>query len=308
MTKNALPARIVDEAGLTTLRPISQGAEKWLFRPITCLDHGFVYMCDYMGNDHSIVQAANVSFGRGTKKVSEDDTLIRYLRRNMHTSPSEMVVFKFHCKMPIFVARQWIRHRTASVNEYSARYSKMSNEFYMPPPDELRRQSTMNKQGRGELLTDDQCEQVAEILGDTYRKAWDGYHSCLDMDLARELARIGLSVANYTEWYWKIDAHNLFHFFRLRLDPHAQKEIRVYAEAMARMVKDAIPKAYRALEMYTLNAMTLSEMEIAFIQKHPGVLMTEEELFGAYLPSVDHNEREAREFVEKMKKLSLVKQ
>ena len=307
MTKNALPARIVDEAGLTTLRPISQGAEKWLFRPITCLDHGFVYMCDYMGNDHAIVQAANSSYGRGTKKVSEDEALIRYLRRNMHTSPSEMVECKFHAKMPIFVARQWIRHRTASVNEYSGRYSEMSNEFYMPPSDELRKQSTGNKQGRGELLDSDQREQVAEILGDVYRKSWEGYRSCLDMDLARELSRIGLSVANYTEWYWKIDAHNLFHFFRLRLDEHAQREIRVFAEAMARMVKDAIPKAYRALEMYTLNAMQLSEMEIAFIRKYPRKIMTEEELFNLFLPFVE-NKREAREFVEKMKKLCLVKQ
>ncbi len=301
-----IPPRIVDETGAMTLRPISEGAENWLFRPIPRLDHGFVYLCDYMGNDHAIVEAANASYGRGTKKVSEDETLIRYLRRQLHTSPSEMVEFKFHAKMPIFVARQWIRHRTANVNEYSARYSEMSDEFYMPPMEELRKQSTDNKQGRGELLTEDQREQVQEILGNIYRQSYEGYRALRDIDFARELARIGLSVANYTEWYWKIDAHNLFHFFRLRLDSHAQKEIRVFAEAMAQIVKDSIPQSYRALEMYTLNAMTLSEMEIEFIRKYPGELMSEEVLYERFYPFVA-NKRETREFVEKMKRLHLVK-
>lgn len=305
MESEILPPRIVDDAGLTTLRPVSQGAEKWMFRPLKCLDHGFVYLCDYMGNDHAIVQAANASYGRGTKKVSEDETLIRYLRRNMHTSPSEMAVFKFHCKMPIFVARQWIRHRTASVNEYSARYSVMSDEMYMPPPEEMREQSKDNKQGRGDPLPYETQEKIAKILAEIYRVSLNGYHECLDLGLARELARLGLTVANYTEWYWMINLHNLFHFLRLRLDKHAQQETRVFAEVMARILKDAVPLAYRAFEMYTLNAITLTEMEIAFIQRYATKMMTEENFYKNFFPYVN-NKRETLEFVEKMKKLGFV--
>ncbi len=305
MPHTKLPPRIVDDEGVRTLRPVSQGAEKWLFRPIPCLDRGFVYLVDYMGSDRAIAEAARVSYGRGTKKVSEDEALIRYLRRAMHTSPSEMVEFKFHCKMPIFVARQWIRHRTANVNEYSGRYSEMSDEFYMPALDQVRAQATDNKQGRGEALTPEQQRHVQGILARTYEKAHGGYQELLGMNLAKELARIGLSVANYTEWYWKIDAHNLFHFLRLRLDPHAQYEIRVYAEAMARIVRDAIPKSYRAFENYVLHSIQLSEMEIAFIAAHPE-RGDEWKLFEEFFKVVG-NKREAREFVGKMKRLGFVR-
>src|SRR3989344_2909972 len=174
-----LPERLVSENGQPTLRPLSEGAEKWLYRPIKCLDYGFVYLVDYMGNDDAIVQAARVSYGAGTKRVTEDNGLIRYLRRHMHTTPSEMVEFKFHCKMPIFVARQWIRHRTASVNEYSGRYSEMSNEFYLPNEDVLRKQSKANRQGRGEELTIEQKKRVLLLLKEDYERAYGHYHEFL---------------------------------------------------------------------------------------------------------------------------------
>ncbi len=261
-----LPARIVDETELpTTRRVISDGAEKWLYRPIQCLDHGFVYLVDYLGSDHAIAEAARVSYGKGTKKASDDRGLIRRLCRDMHTSPFEMVELKFHAKMPIFVARQWIRHRTASVNEYSGRYSEMSDEFYLPASDVLRKQSKINKQGRDEELADETKEFVRELLLSEYDLQRKGYHKLLEIDVAKELARIGLSVANYTEWYWKIDLHNLMHFLRLRLAPEAQYEIRVFAEAMARIVKDAVPVAFDAFEDYRLSAMTLSRMEVEFV-------------------------------------------
>jgi thymidylate synthase (FAD) len=308
-TAEMLPARIIDDAGVTSLRPISEGAEKWLYRPLKCLDNGFVYLVDYMGNDKAIAQAAGVSYGKGTKKMSEEETLIRYLMRQRHTSPFEMVEFKFHCKMPIFVARQWIRHRTANVNEYSGRYSEMSDHFYMPDMEQLRIQSGMNKQGRGEKLTVDQQARVLEMFSNLYQMSWDDYQSFLSMDLARELARIGLSVANYTEWYWKMDLHNLLHFLRLRLDSHAQYEIRVYAEAIAHIVKDAIPVAYRAFEQYSLRSLQLMESEIIFIHTHAPMLaspMLEEELIEKYSVLVP-NKREVGEFVEKMRRLGFVK-
>ena len=299
-----LPERIIGKEKAGTLRPISRGAEKWMYRPIPCLDHGFVYLVDYMGNDHSVAEAARVSYGRGTRKVSEDEMLVRYLRRNLHTSPSEMVEFKFHCKMPIFVARQWIRHRTANVNEYSGRYSEMSDEFYMPDPAQLCRQASDNKQGRGDALSPKERERAKRIFECIYGRAWRGYRELLSMDLAKELARIGLSVGNYTEWYWKMDVHNLFHFLRLRLDRHAQYEIRVYAEAIARIARDALPVSYRAFEQYVLRALHLSEMEIAFIARHPRKL-SERAVREKFFPYVG-NKREVSEFVHKMKRLHLL--
>jgi len=310
-----LPPRIVEETELpTTRRAVSEGAEKWLYRPIPRLDHGFVYLVDYLGNDHAIAEAARVSLGRGTKKASSDRGLIRRLCRDVHTSPFEMVEFKFHAKMPIFVARQWIRHRTANVNEYSGRYSEMSDEFYLPEPDVLRKQSKTNKQGRDEDLTPEQKELVHDILLAQYDLARRNYRKFLEMDIAKELARIGLSVANYTEWYWKIDLHNLMHFLRLRLAPEAQYEIRIFAEAMAQIVKDSVPIAFEAFEDYRLKAMTLSRMEIEFIREHQGALPLPKgyaltllcEILGGEEFRKDKRVAEAEDAVAKLEKLGLV--
>src|SRR3989344_661001 len=267
MNSEQLSERIFESPNIT-LRSISQGAEKWLYRPIKCLDHGFVYLVDYMGNDEAIVEAARTSYGQGTKKVSSDEGLIRYLRRHVHTTPSEMVEFKFHCKMPIFVARQWIRHRTANVNEYSGRYSEMLDEFYLPDSAVLRKQSQMNKQGRGEDLSPVNKERVLQLLKEDYERVFGHYEDFLrdDIDLARELARIPLPLATYTEWYWKIDLHNLLHFLGLRLDSHAQYEIQVFGKAMAEIIKDSVPITYKAFEDYQVNAMRLSGPEIEFMR------------------------------------------
>lgn len=291
-----------------TLRSVSEGAERWLYQPIPCLDYGFVYLVDYMGNDEAVVQAARVSYGKGTQKVSEDRGLIRYLRRHHHTTPFEMVEFKFHCKMPIFVARQWIRHRTANVNEYSGRYSVMDKEFYLPPAGVLTKQSAANRQGgSGEPLSPDQIVDVQECLRRLYRQAYEDYERFLEpqFDLRREIARIGLSVANYTQWYWKIDLHNLMHFLKLRLDAHAQYEIRVYAEAMARIVKDAVPICFEALEDYQLQSLNLSRLEIEFIKAHPVVGTLLEKEVRKLIVEEFGNKREAEEFVIKLKQLGL---
>ena len=301
-----LPDRIVTDLDFQTCRPVSSGAEKWLYRPIQCLDFGFVYLVDYMGNDEAIVKAARVSYGRGTRKTTEDRGLIRYLRRHMHTTPSEMIEVKFHCKMPIFVARQWIRHRTANVNEYSGRYSEMSNEFYLPDPNVLRKQSRSNRQGRGEELTPEQKARVINLLKEDYGRGYGHYREFLgeEIDLARELARIGLSVANYTEWYWKIDLHNLLHFLALRLDPHAQYEIRVYGEAIAMIVKDAFPIAFEAFEDYTLFGMSLSRLEKEFIRENAWPIS--ESAVQSLILQKFGNKRETEEFMVKLKELRLV--
>src|SRR3989339_349426 len=217
---------------------------------IPCLDKGFVRLVKVMGDDSSIVQSARVSYGKGTKSVRADRALIFYLMQHRHTTPFEMVEFKFHCKMPIFVARQWIRHRTANVNEYSGRYSEMLDEFYLPSPEVIRRQSFTNRQGRGEELSSEKKKRVLELLQQDYERTYEHYREFVgeDFDLARQLARIGLSLANYTEWYWKIDLHNLMHFLTLRMDSHAQYEIQVFANAMAQIVKDALPICYSAFE------------------------------------------------------------
>ncbi len=307
MQNESFPERLVPEEGQPTLRPISEGAEKWLYRPITCLDHGFVYLVDYLGNDDAVVQAARVSYGRGTKRVTEDRGLIRYLRRHLHTTPSEMVEFKFHCKMPIFVARQWIRHRTASVNEYSGRYSEMVDEFYLPESSAIAKQSKDNKQGRAGELSQEQKKRVLELLKEDYTRTYAHYKEFIgeDMQLARELARIGLSVANYTEWYWKIDLHNLLHFLKLRMDAHAQYEIRVFADAIARIVKDAVPFSYEAFEDYQLGGMSLTRLEIEFLEtaKFP---MTEDAARTAILEAFK-NKRETEEFIVKLKSLGHLK-
>lgn len=210
-------------------------------KEIKCLDHGFVRLVDSMGNDAAIVQAARVSYGEGTKTVREDKGLINYLLKHQHTSPFEMVEFKFHCKMPVFVGRQWIRHRTASVNEISGRYSEIKDEFYVPELDKINIQSKDNKQGRGETLSKETGTLIRDILIKGQLDAYQDYRSLLDEELAKELARINLPLSMYTEWYWKIDLHNLMHFLRLRMDSHAQYEIRVFADAMYEIVKEICP-------------------------------------------------------------------
>jgi thymidylate synthase (FAD) len=254
-----------------TLRTVSDGMEAHLYRAHPVLDHGFVRVIDYMGDDAAIVQAARVSYGAGTKHVQNDEGLIRYLMRHWHSTPFEMCEVKLHVKLPVFVARQWIRHRTANVNEYSARYSILDREFYIPAPDQLAAQSTVNNQGRGEVLQGEEAARVLDLLKSDANRAYDHYEAMLSQDgqqgLARELARMNLPANIYTQWYWKVDLHNLFHFLRLRADPHAQYEIRVYAEAIAACVKDWVPLAYAAFEDYRMGGVTLSAKAIAVVKR-----------------------------------------
>lgn len=262
---------------MTTVNEIEQ-----LENYIPVLNSGFVGLVDYMGDDDSIEQAARVSYGKGTRKVSETRGLIRYLLRHKHTSPFEMVEFKFHCKMPIFVARQWVRHRTASINEYSGRYSIMSNEFYIPEGHNIQAQSKDNKQGRAGTLLIQDARAVQEIMESFFDESYQIYEMFLGDEedggafsregygeneeegfpgVAKELARTVLPVSNYTEWFWKVNLHNLFHFLKLRMDPHAQYEIRVYAEEMYKLIKPIVPLACEAFEDFSLNAENYSAQE-----------------------------------------------
>ena len=254
-----------------TLRAVSDGMEAHLYHAHPVLDHGFIRVIDYMGDDAAIVQAARVSYGAGTKHVQNDEGLIRYLMRHWHSTPFEMCEVKLHVKLPVFVARQWIRHRTANVNEYSARYSILDREFYIPAPEQLAAQSVVNNQGRGEVLSGEESARVLEMLKSDANRAYDHYEAMLSQDgqqgLARELARMNLPANIYTQWYWKVDLHNLFHFLRLRADEHAQYEIRVYAEAIAACVKDWVPLAYAAFEDYRMGGVTLSAKAIAVVKR-----------------------------------------
>ncbi|MEM7090741.1 MAG: FAD-dependent thymidylate synthase [Pseudomonadota bacterium] len=254
-----------------TRRAVADGLEDRLYQPVQVLDHGFVRVIDYMGDDAAIVQAARVSYGQGTKKSRDDSGLIRYLMRHWHSTPFEMCELKLHVKLPVFVARQWIRHRTANVNEYSARYSILDREFYIPAPEHLAAQSTQNNQGRGAVLEGEEAARVLEILKGDAGRSYDHYEEMLSQDgqqgLARELARMNLPANIYTQWYWKVDLHNLFHFLRLRADPHAQYEIRVYADAICEMVKDWVPAAYAAFEDYRLNATQFSGPGTAVLRR-----------------------------------------
>jgi thymidylate synthase (FAD) len=254
-----------------TLRAVSEGMEAHLYRAHSVLDHGFIRVIDYMGDDSAIVQAARVSYGAGTKHVQNDEGLIRYLMRHWHSTPFEMCEIKLHVKLPVFVARQWIRHRTANVNEYSARYSILDREFYIPEPSQLAAQSTVNNQGRGEVLSGDEAARVLSMLKSDAAMAYDHYEAMLSQDgqqgLARELARMNLPMNIYTQWYWKTDLHNLFHFLRLRADAHAQYEIRVYAEAIAACVRDWVPLAFAAFEDYRMGGVTLSAKAIAVLKR-----------------------------------------
>jgi thymidylate synthase (FAD) len=254
-----------------TLRAVSEGMEAHLYTAHPVLDHGFVRVIDYMGDDAAIVQAARVSYGAGTKKARDDAGLIRYLMRHWHSTPFEMCEVKFHVKLPVFVARQWIRHRTANVNEYSARYSILDREFYIPEPDALAAQSTVNNQGRGAVLEGAEAARVLEILKSDAMRAYDHYEEMLSQDgqqgLARELARMNLPANVYTQWYWKTDLHNLFHFLRLRADAHAQYEIRVYAELMCKLVADWVPAAYAAFEDYRMGGVSLSGKGVEVLKR-----------------------------------------
>jgi len=244
-----------------TRRPTVPALEEKMFTAMPVLDHGFIRVVDYMGDDAAVVQAARVSYGRGTRKTSEDEGLIRYLMRHYHSTPFEMCEIKYHVKLPIFVARQWIRHRTANVNEYSARYSILDKEFYIPAPEHLAAQSADNRQGRGAVLEGDDAARVLAMLREDGETTYAHYEEMLDENgpgLARELARMNLTLNTYTQWYWKTDLHNLFHFLRLRADSHAQYEIRVYAEAMLETVKAWVPLSYAAFADYRLGAATFS--------------------------------------------------
>ncbi len=264
-----------------TLRPVSPELEEVLYKPIELLDHGFVRVVDYMGNDSSVVQAARVSYGAGTRKVNADKGLINYLMAHRHTTPFEMCEIKFHIKLPIFIARQWIRHRTASVNEYSARYSIMEDEFYIPKGENLAAQSKVNHQGRdeGKVLNADEQKKVLEILKKDALNSYDHYLDMINQDkdgniadeskegLARELARMNLPINCYTQWYWKIDLHNLFHFLHLRADSHAQYEIRVYAQAMLDLVKKWVPHSYEAFMKHRKSGKELSGAALDVVKK-----------------------------------------
>ena len=263
-----------------THRATVPALENILYEPRPVLDqHGFIRVVDYMGDDAAIVQAARVSYGRGTRKVSEDQGLINYLMRHRHTTPFEMCEIKYHAKLPIFVARQWIRHRTANVNEYSARYSILDKEFYLPAPEDLASQATTNGQGRGEVLHPAVAQQVLDLLRNHAERAYDGYTELLNEgaggtrrdpgrpDLARELARMNLSLNFYTQWYWKIDLHNLLHFLSLRADPHAQYEIRAYAMEMLETLRLWVPMTYAAFLEYRMNAAVISATGLAVIRR-----------------------------------------
>ncbi len=254
----------------STRRVVSEGMERHLFDPKPVLDHGFIRVIDYMGDDVAIAQAARVSYGIGTKSVQSDAGLIRYLMRHAHTTPFEMCEVKLHVKLPVFVARQWIRHRTANVNEYSARYSILDREFYFPKPEHISVQSATNNQGRGESLATADAERVLEIFKTDASRCYDNYEAMVSQDdqfgVARELARMNLPANIYTQWYWKIDLHNLFHFLKLRADSHAQFEIRTYADELCNIVADWVPVAFRAFEDYQLGAVVLSAQMVAALK------------------------------------------
>ena len=262
-----------------TRRAVAPALEAILYEPLPVLDHGFVRVIDYMGDDAAIVQAARVSYGKGTRQVSSDRGLINYLMRMRHTSPFEMCELKLHVKLPIFVARQWIRHRTASVNEYSARYSVLDDEFYLPAPEHLASQSTANRQGRAAVLDGPAAAAALDALGTNAAEAYARYALLLNegadgqprdperAGLARELARMVLPLSTYTQWYWKIDLHNLLHFVALRADPHAQYEIRAYAEVLLGVLRRWVPLTCEAFVDYRLEGVELSAKALAVVRR-----------------------------------------
>ena len=281
--------------------------EKILYQPISVLDHGFVRVIDYMGDDSAIVQSARVSYGKGTKKISNDQGLIKYLMRHRHSTPFEMCEIKFHIKLPIFIARQWIRHRTANVNEYSARYSILDKEFYIPSIENIASQSTINNQGRGEVLSSEEASNVISILKADAEQTYANYESLLNESsegavidenksgVARELARMNLTLNTYTQWYWKIDLNNLLHFLALRADDHAQYEIKVYADAMLDIVKKWVPITFSAFDDYRVGGTELSAKEVNFLRK----------LIRGESPTFEQEGISKREWLELQKKFDL---
>lgn len=270
---NKYPANLTADATHEIKRASVPALDNILGHAFEVLDHGFIRVIDYMGDDSAITQAARVSYGAGTKSISDDRGLIRYLMRHWHSTPFEMCEIKLHVKLPLFVARQWIRHRTANVNEYSARYSIMDKEFYIPAPENLAVQSTDNKQGRSQVLSETDAAIVLQWLKRDSDNAYDTYTDMISdpseggKGLARELARMNLPTNIYTQWYWKVDLHNLFHFLRLRADPHAQYEIRVYADIICEIIKQWVPHAYEAFEDYRLHAVTFSRQEMEVLRE-----------------------------------------
>ena len=262
-----------------TKRTVVANLESIMYQAFPALDHGFIRVIDYMGDDSSVVQAARVSYGKGTKQLSQDQGLINYLLSHRHTTPFEMCEIKFHVKLPIFVARQWIRHRTANLNEYSARYSILGNEFYIPQPGQLAAQSRSNRQGRGNVLQGDEARHVLHMLEQDAKNAYAHYQEMLNEDefgniidpercgLARELARMNISTNFYTEWYWKIDLHNLLHFVSLRADIHAQYEIRVYADIIMNIIKQWVPYTYEAFMKYRYEGKSFSRDALTVIKQ-----------------------------------------
>ena len=291
-----------------TRRPTVQALEEVLYEPLEVLDHGFVRVVDYMGDDAAIVQAARVSYGRGTSKLRDDRGLIRYLMRHRHTTPFEMCELKLHVKLPIFVARQWIRHRTANVNEYSARYSILDREFYLPAPGQLGEQAVTNRQGRGTALSAAQSARVLDMLRDDAERCYDHYEELLNEEagdnpdrkprregepqLARELARMNLTLNFYTQWYWKVDLHNLLHFLSLRADAHAQYEIRVYADAIGNLVERWVPHAWEAFADYRMHGALLSRLELEALRQRLAGKQPDYAALGM-------SAREQREFLDK---------
>ena len=281
---------IARSSSLKTRRPTVPMLEEILFEPIPVLDHGFVRVIDYMGDDAAVVQAARVSYGKGTKKISDDAGLINYLLRHRHTTPFEMCEIKYHVKLPIFVARQWIRHRTANVNEYSARYSVLDREFYVPEEVHLAAQSSSNRQGRGNILLGKEAKRVLDILREDAQMTYDHYIEMLNESeegniidvskegLARELARMNLTLSTYTQWYWKTDLHNLLNFLSLRADTHAQYEIRVYADAMMETLRRWCPITFQSFSDHRVEGVTLSGKAIKVVRKLiSGVHINQEE-------------------------------
>ena len=294
-----------------TKRVTSAELEKILYEAIPVLDHGFIRVIDYMGDDSSIVQSARVSYGKGTKKVSTDEGLIKYLMRHRHSTPFEMCEIKYHVKLPIFIARQWIRHRTANVNEYSARYSILDKEFYLPAKEQLAAQSQSNRQGRGDVLQGKQAEDVLNILKDDATRTYDNYEKLLNerfdgtkidenkVGLARELARMNLTLNTYTQWYWKTDLLNLLNFLFLRADNHAQYEIRVYADKMLETVKKWVPITYQAFMDYRVGAAEISSKGLKVIKSMISGKNVGQEESGL-------SKREWNELMEKLDKKDLI--
>jgi len=277
---NKKEIKYLQEQKFTTKRATVEQLEKILYEPIKVLDHGFIRVVDYMGDDSAIVQAARVSYGKGTKMLSQDKGLINYLMRHYHTTPFEMCEIKLHVKLPIFIARQWIRHRTANVNEYSARYSILDKEFYLPDPQNIEIQSQSNKQGREGTLDPSKAQRVLDIIREDSLRCYDNYMELLNLNektgeikdpnkegIARELARMNLTLNYYTQWYWKIDLNNLLHFLRLRADSHAQYEIREYSNVILDIVSKWVPLTYEAFINYRKDSINLSKTAVETIKR-----------------------------------------